>query len=106
MLVIKGGSYWDKNLVNVAICIQVSIENYQWCFSCVTDPSPPHDATSVERPGWLQATSCLSVTPAMPNLGATMVLILAYQSHMRASTQGSGFIGCNTRLCVINFLIW
>ncbi len=32
--------------------------------------------------------------------------ILAYQSDMRASTQGSVFIGRDTRLCVINFLIW
>ncbi len=37
---------------------------------------------------------------------STTYTILAYQSHMRASTQGSGFIGRNTRLCVINFLIW
>ena len=32
--------------------------------------------------------------------------ILAYLSHMRASTQGSGFLGRNTRLQVITFHIW
>ncbi len=30
--------------------------------------------------------------------------ILAYQSHMRASTQGYGLIGRNTRLCVTTFV--
>ncbi len=32
--------------------------------------------------------------------------ILAYQSHMSVSTQGSGFIGRNIRLSVITFFIW
>ena len=64
-----GGSQWDKKLkfMDVAMCIQVSIDNYQLCFACVTHPSPHHDATSVERPDWLQATSCMSLAPVTPN---------------------------------------
>ncbi len=61
-----GDNYWDKTYIDVAICIQVSIENCQWCFHCVSDLSPHHDATSVERSGWLQAPSCMSLTPATP----------------------------------------
>ncbi len=60
--------------MDVAMCIQVSIENYHWCFPCVTDPGPHNDATSVERPDRLQATSCMFLTPATPNPGVTIVL--------------------------------
>ncbi len=74
--------------------------------------SPQFPEVRIEGPVWGPPRLPVGSSPLWPSHSPSTVYqvagssILAYQSHMRASTQGSGSIGCNTHLCVINFLIW